>query len=91
MKVNFPGANNLVRCILRMQALFRVVLPIGHLITTFLGGHYRVMKAFDPSWAHHKNSTPLLNSLKGIYHLQLLSLCPTQYFKSLDCTEGPVS
>ncbi len=29
--------------------------------------------------------------MKGIYHHQLLSLCPTQYFKSLDCTEGPVS
>jgi hypothetical protein len=43
MKVNLPGADNLVRCILHMQAFFCVVLPIGHPITSFLPEHYRVM------------------------------------------------
>jgi hypothetical protein len=90
MKVNLPGADDSVRCILRMQAFFCAVLPIGHPITSFLAEHYRVMKAFDPGWAHHETSNPLLSPLKGVYHLQWLSLRLTQYFKSLDCTEGPV-
>jgi hypothetical protein len=49
MKVNFPGANNLVHCILHMQALFHVLLPIGHLITTFLGEHYKVKRFLTPA------------------------------------------
>jgi hypothetical protein len=89
MKVNLPGADDSVRCILRMQAFFCAVLPIGHPITSFLAEHYQVMKAFDPGWAHHKTSNPLLSPLKGVYHLQWLSLRLTQYFKSLDYTEGP--
>ncbi len=44
------------------------------------------MKAFDLGWAHHETSNPLLNPLKGVLHLQWLSLCLTQYFKSLDRT-----
>jgi hypothetical protein len=40
MKVNIPGADDSVRCILRMQAFFRAVLPIGHPITSFLVEHY---------------------------------------------------
>jgi hypothetical protein len=91
MKVNLSGADDLVRCILRMQAFFRAVLPIGHPITSFLVEHYQVMKAFDPGWAHHETSKLLLSPLKGVYHLQWLSLCLKQYFKSLDRTEGPVS
>ncbi len=39
---------------------------------------------------HHKTSNPLLSPLKGAYHLQWLSLHLTQYFKSLDRTEGPI-
>jgi hypothetical protein len=77
MKVNLPGADNSVRCILRMQAIFPAVLPIGHPITSFFSEYYRVMKAFDPGWAHHKTSNPLLSPLKGVYHLQWLSLCLT--------------
>ncbi len=46
------------------------------------------MKAFNQSWAHHKTSNPLLSPLKGVHHLQWLSIRLTQYFKSLDCTEG---
>jgi hypothetical protein len=90
MKVNLPGADDSVRCILRMQAFFCTILPIGHPITSFLAEHYQVMTAFDPGWAHHKTSNPLLSPLKGVYHLQWLSLHLTQYFKSLDCTEGLV-
>ena len=48
------------------------------------------MKAFDPGWAHHETSNPLLRPLKGVLHLQWLSLRLTQYFKSLDRTVGPV-
>ncbi len=40
MKVNLRGADNSVHCILRMQAFFRVVLPIGHPITSFLVEDY---------------------------------------------------
>jgi hypothetical protein len=90
MKVNLPGADNSDRCILCMQAFFCAILPVGHPITSFLAEHYQVMKAFDPGWAHHETSNPLLSPLKGVYHLQRLSLCLMQYFRSLDCTEGPV-
>jgi hypothetical protein len=90
MKVDLPGADNSVRCILLMQAFFCAVLPIGHPITSFLAEHYQVMKAFDPGWAHHETSNPLLSPLQGVYHLQWLSLRLTQYFKSLDRTAGPV-
>ena len=90
MKVNLPGADDSVRCILCMQAFFHAVLPVGHPITSFLAKHYRVMKAFDPGWAHHETSNPLLRPLKGVLHLQWLSLRLTQYFKSLDRTVGPV-
>jgi hypothetical protein len=48
MKVNLPGADNSVCCILRMQAFFHAVRPIGHPITSFLVEHSQVMKAFDP-------------------------------------------
>jgi hypothetical protein len=58
MKVNLPGADNSIHCILRMQAFFCAVLPIGHPITSFLTEHYQVMKAFDPGWAHHKLPIP---------------------------------
>ncbi len=40
MEVNLPGTDNSVRCILRMQAFFHAVLPIGHPITSFLAEHY---------------------------------------------------
>jgi hypothetical protein len=90
MKVNLPGADGSVCCILCMQAFFCTVLPIGHPITSFLVEHYQVIKAFDPGWAHHETSNPLLSPLIGVYHLQWLSLCLTQYFKSLDRTEGPI-
>ncbi len=58
MKVNLPGADDSVRCILRMQAFFCIVLPVGHPITNFLAEHYQVMKAFDLVWAHHETSNP---------------------------------
>ncbi len=81
MKVNLPGADYSVRCILRMQAIFCTVLPIDHPITSFLAEHYQVMKAFNPGWAHHETSNPLLSPPKGVYHLQWLTLHLTQYFK----------
>jgi hypothetical protein len=84
MKVNLPGADDSVHCILLMQAFFCAVLPIGHHITSFLVEHYQVMKAYDPGWAHHETSNPLLSPLKGVYYPQWLSLHLTQYFKSLD-------
>jgi hypothetical protein len=90
MKVNLPGADDSVRCILRMQAFFCAVLPVGHPITSFPAEHYPVMKAFDPGWAHHETSNPLLSPLKGVLHLQWLYLRLTQYFKSLDHILGPV-
>jgi hypothetical protein len=53
MKINLPGADDSVLCILCMQAFFCVVLPIDHPIPSFLAEHYQVMKAFNPGWAHH--------------------------------------
>jgi hypothetical protein len=66
MKVNLPGADDSVCCILHMQAFFHVVLPNGHPITSFLAEHYQVMKAFNPGWAHHETSNPLLSPLKPL-------------------------
>ncbi len=40
IKVNLPGDDDSVRCILRMQAFFYAVLPIGHPITSFLAEPY---------------------------------------------------
>ncbi len=40
MKVNFPGADDSVCCILRMQAFFCAAFPFVHPITSFLTEHY---------------------------------------------------
>ncbi len=56
MKVNLPGPDDSLRCILCMQAVFRALLPVGHPISAFLGNHYDVMKAYDPGWRSFQNT-----------------------------------
>lgn len=63
-----------------MEAVYRALLPVGHPIAVFLQQHYAVMQAFDPGW--HNYTTPFLElrALKGVFHLQWLSLRLTRYF-----------
>ncbi len=84
MKVNLPGPEDSIRANCRLQAVCRAVLPIGHPITHFLNQHYNVMRAFDPGWQTY--STPLFETraLKGVFHLQWLSLRLTKYFMQHD-------
>ncbi len=80
MKVNLPGPDDSIRAIRRMQAVYRAVLPTGHPLTNFLGHHYDIMRAFDPDWQNYSTHVPELHSLKGVYHLQWLSLKLSKYF-----------
>jgi hypothetical protein len=56
-------------------ALYQVVLPPGHPITSFMSKHYFAMKKFDPDWANYHTSTPGQAGLKGVYHLAWLMDC----------------
>ena len=84
MKVTLPGADDSLRCLLRMHAVYRAVLPVGHPLTAFIGNHYDIMKAFDPGWTHYATHIPALRALKGVFHLQWLSLRLTKYFTQHD-------
>ncbi len=69
-KINFPGPDDFLRCILCMLAVFCAVLPHGHPLVSFLREHYGFMKAYNPGWATYLTHVPGLCGLKGIYHLQ---------------------
>ena len=83
-KVNLPGPDDSIRALRRMQAVYRAVLPVGHPLTNFLGLHYDVMQSFDPNWQNYATYVPELRSLKGVFHLQWLSLKLSKYFTRLD-------
>ena len=74
-----------------MQAVYRAVLPVGHPLTNFLGLHYEAMRAFDPGWQNYATHIPELRSLKGVFHLQWLSLKLTKYFTQIDHNFAGVS
>jgi hypothetical protein len=84
MKVNLPGPEDSIRAVRWLQAVCRAVLPIGHPITHFLNQHYNAMRALDPGWQTY--CTPLFETraLKGVFHLQWLSLRLTKYFMQHD-------
>lgn len=84
MKINLPGPDDSLRAIRRMQAVYRAVLPVGHPLILFLGNHYDSMKAYDPGWHNYATHVPALRALKGVYHLQWMSLRLTKYFVQLD-------
>jgi hypothetical protein len=83
-KVNLPGPEDSVRCVLRMLAVYRSILPGGHPLVSFLQQHYGFMKAYDPGWATYPTFVPQFRGLKGVYHLQWLSLKLTRYFGQTD-------
>jgi hypothetical protein len=83
-KINLPGPDASVRCVLRMLAVYRAVLPEGHRLVGFLQQHHSLMNAYDPGWAAYPTYIPQLRGLKGVYHLQWLSLKLTRYFGQLD-------
>jgi len=84
MKVNLPGHEDCIRAVRRMQAVYRAILPVHHPLLAFLNTHYEVMWAFDPGWQNYATHVPALRSLKGVYHLQWLSLKLSKYFTNLD-------
>ncbi|KAL3816142.1 hypothetical protein ACHAXA_001629 [Cyclostephanos tholiformis] len=83
-KINLPGPDASVRCVLRMLAVYRALLPEGHRLISFLQQHHSLMNAYDPGWATYPTYIPQLRGLKGVYHLQWLSLKLTRYFGQLD-------
>ena len=84
MKVNMPGPDDSIRAVRRMQAVYRAILPVGHPLINFLANHHDIMKAYDPNWQNYATYVPRLRPLKGVFHLQWLSLKLTRYFTQLD-------
>ena len=84
MKVNLPGPEDSIRAVRRLQAVCRAVLPVAHPITQFLGQHYNAMRAFDPGWQTYSTPLPEFRVLKGVFHLQWLSLRLSKYFMQHD-------
>jgi hypothetical protein len=68
-KINLPGPEDSLRCILRMLMVFRAVLPHKHPLVSFLKEHYGYMKAYDPGWTTYPPHVAALRGLKGVYHL----------------------
>lgn len=84
MKVKLPGLDDSIHAVCRLQAVCRAVLPVAHSITRFLGQHYNVMRSFDPGWQTYTTPLPEYRSLKGVFHLQWLSLWLTKHFMQHD-------
>jgi hypothetical protein len=89
-KVNLPGPDDSVRCVLWMLAVYQAFLPAGHPLVTFLQQHYGFMNAYDPGWATYLTYVPQFCGLKEVYHLQWLSLKLTKYFSQIDRNLGDV-
>ncbi len=87
-KVNLPGPDDSLRCILRMLDVFCAILPLKHPLLLFLKEHYGYMKAFDLGWTTYSTHVPALRGLKGVYHVQWLSLNITKYFSQVDSNVG---
>ena len=79
--VTMPSKEGSIRVVLRMLALYSVVLPLGHPLTAFMSTHYFAMKNFDPDWANYHTSNPGMASLKGVYHSAWLMDRLTIYFR----------
>ncbi len=73
-----------------MLAVYRAILPVEHPLVLFLQQHYGFMSAYDPGWATYATYVPRFRGLKGVYHLQWLSLKLTRYFGQLDRNLGDV-
>ncbi len=69
-KINLPGPEDSLRCVLCMLAVFHAVLPPEHPLVSFLKEHYGYMKAYDPGWTTYPTHVAALRGLKGVYHLQ---------------------
>jgi hypothetical protein len=78
-KVNLPGPDDSVHCILRMLAVYRTFLPAAHPLVVFLQQHYGFMNAYDPGWVMYSTYVPQFRWLKW------LSLKLTRYFGQIDC------
>ena len=48
------------------------------------------MNAYNPGWATYSTYVPQFRGLKGVYHLQWLSLKLTKYFSQIDRNLGDV-
>ncbi|KAL3806886.1 hypothetical protein ACHAXA_000796 [Cyclostephanos tholiformis] len=84
MKINLPGPDDSIRAVQRLHAVCRVVLPVAHPLTSFLGQHYAAMRSFDPGWQTYATPVPEYRSLKGVFRLQWLSLRLMKYFVQHD-------
>jgi hypothetical protein len=89
-KINLPGPEDSLRCVLCMLAVFHAVLPHQHPLVSFLKEHYGYTKAYDPGWTTYPTHVAALWGLKGVYHLQWLSLKITKYFTQVNRNVGDV-
>ena len=87
--VTIPTKEGSIHVILRMLALYQVVLPPGHPITSFMSVHYFAMKNFDPDLASYHTSNPGQAGLEGVYHLAWIMDHLTIYFQATCTVSGP--
>lgn len=87
MKLNLPGEEDSLRYILRLVAVQRVCLPLGHPATTWLYKHHIEMKEFEQEW---KNQSGHLG-LKGVLHLIWVGNRLSQYFRKQAVSSCPVA
>ena len=90
-KVNLPTETGSLRCVRRMEALFRAVLPVGHPALTFVSAHYQSMKGAEYMWQSHVPSNPMTKPVKGVLHLLWLSTRLTKYFQKQATTDDQVA
>lgn len=91
LKINLPTENGSLRCVRRMEALFRAVLPVGHPALAFVSAHYKSMKGAEHMWQSHVPSNPMTKPAKGALHLLWLSTRLTKYFRKQATTDDQVA
>lgn len=87
MKLNLPGEDDSLRYILRLVAVQRVCLPLGHPATTWLYKHHLEMKEFEQEW---KNQSGHLG-LKGVLHLIWVGNRLSQFFRKQAVSSRPLA
>ena len=87
MKLNLPGEDDSLRYILRLVAVQRVCLPLGHPATTWLYKHHCEMKEFEQEWKNQRGHL----GLKGVLHLIWVGNRLSQYFRNQAVSSRPLA
>ena len=84
-KINLPGPNDSLRIVRCMLTLLRVVLPVGHPLTVYVGSQHKVMKDFNPNWSNYMTYKPSQFRLKGILHLKHVGNKFNKFLTAINC------